>query len=47
MAKTDEELKTIHSRLTCWIKAEPRQWKDLEAFLGAMGYQMKIFKKAE
>jgi hypothetical protein len=44
-AETDEELKTIHRRLTCWIKGEPRQWKDLETFLDAMGYQIEIFKK--
>jgi hypothetical protein len=44
-AETDEELKTIHRRLTCWIRAEPRQWTDLEAFLNAMGYQIEIFKK--
>jgi hypothetical protein len=46
-AETDEELKTIHRRLICWIKAEPRQWTDLEEFLNAMGYQIEIFKKIE
>jgi hypothetical protein len=44
-SETDEELKTIHRRLTCWIEKEPRQWTDLETFLGAMGYQIEIFKK--
>jgi hypothetical protein len=46
-AETDEPLKTIHRRLTCWIKANPRQWRDLEMFLNTMGYQIKIFKKIE
>jgi hypothetical protein len=44
-AETDEELKTIHRRLSCWIREEPRQWTDLEAFLDAMGYEIEIFKK--
>jgi hypothetical protein len=46
-AETDEPLKTIHRRLTCWVKANPRQWTDLEAFLDAMGYQIEIFKKIQ
>jgi hypothetical protein len=41
-AETDENLKTIHRRISCWIKAEPRQWTDLEAFLNALGYQIEI-----
>jgi hypothetical protein len=44
-AETDEGLKTIHRRLTCWIRAEPRQWTDLDTFLDIMGYQIEITKK--
>jgi hypothetical protein len=44
-AETDEELKTIHRRITCWAKNEPRQFKDLEILLDVLGYQIKIFKK--
>jgi hypothetical protein len=46
-AETDEELKTVHRRLTCWVAREPRQWRDLETFLDVMGYQVEIFKKPE
>jgi hypothetical protein len=46
-AETDEKLKTIHRRLTCWIEKEPRQWTDLKEFLDALGYQIEIFKKIE
>jgi hypothetical protein len=46
-AETDEELKTIHRRITCWIRKEPRQLTDLKTFLDVMGYQIEIFKKIE
>jgi hypothetical protein len=44
-AETDEPLKTIHRRLSCWIKSPPRQWTDLEIFLDTLGYSVTITKK--
>lgn len=43
-AKTDEPLKTIHQRISRWIQEQPRQWKELEIFLEAMGYTVEIKK---
>jgi hypothetical protein len=44
-AETDEPLKTVHQRIRRWLQEQPRQWKELEIFLEAMGYTIEIRKK--
>ena len=44
-AETDEELKTVHQRISRWISKPPKQWLELFIFLEIMGYTLEIRKK--
>lgn len=43
-AETDEPLKTVHQRISRWIRENPRQWQELEIFLSTLGYTIEIKK---
>jgi hypothetical protein len=44
-AETDEELKTVHRRLTAYTTKPPRALWQLEEALEALGYRLKIVEK--
>jgi len=41
-AETDEPLKTIHERLSQWLKRPPKSWQSIEIVLNALGYKITI-----
>lgn len=44
-ADTDEPLKTIHERLSKWLRKTPKTIADLEIALNALGYEIEIKRK--
>lgn len=43
-AETDETLNAIHKKISRLLKTPPRQIKDIEAILAALGYRLEIVK---
>ena len=43
-AETDEPLKTVHDRISRFLKKEPKTWSDLRVLLNALGYEVQIVK---
>ena len=46
-AETDDEIKTIHKRLTQYLKRPPESWTVIEQTLNALGYKITIEKNTE
>jgi len=44
-AETDEEIKTIHQRLTRYLRQPPESWSVIEMTLAALGYKITIEKQ--
>jgi hypothetical protein len=44
-AETDEPIKTIHRRLSEWLRKTPLSWSAIEVALNALGYEIVIVKK--
>lgn len=44
-ATTGEALKTIHRRISRWIKDTPQTWKEIEKTLDGLGYEIVIQRK--
>ncbi|HEY9657615.1 MAG TPA: hypothetical protein V6C65_04060 [Allocoleopsis sp.] len=44
-AETDEPIKTLHARISSYLKKEPETWVILREMLDALGYEVQIIKK--